>query len=278
MPLPAGLSVPTVTRHVVYPYAGSDADGFTRGRYATVAPQVVYLHGFASSPASSKAVFLKRRLAAQGVRFHCPNLNQPDFSTLTASRMIEQTTALITSLPAGPVVLFGSSLGAFVALQAAEQEAAETTQPIAGLVLLAPALDFGRRPVGDLGDAGMARWRETGWWELTHYASGKPARVHYELFCDARRYDAFAARRPIPTLVLQGRRDDVVDPDMVARYAAPRPHATLVLLDDDHQLGASLERVWSESARFLGLPRVAGRAERLRASDARSHAPPTRSR
>ena len=217
-------------------------------------PQVVYLHGFASSPASSKAVFLERRLAAHGMSFHCPDLNEPDFSTLTASRMIERTASLITSLPAGPVALFGSSLGAFVALQVAEQEATATTQRIARLVLLAPALDFGRRPVGDLGDAGMARWRETGWWKLTHYASGQPARVHYELFLDARRYDAFAARRPIPTLVLQGRRDDVVDPDVVARYAAPRPHVTLVMLDDDHQLGASLERVWSESARFLGLP------------------------
>ena len=101
----------------------------------------------------------------------------------------------------------------------------------------------------------MARWRETGWWELTHYASGEPTRVHYELFRDAQRYDAFAARRRVPTLVLQGRHDDVVDPDMVARYAAVRPHVTLVMLDDDHQLGGSLERVWSESAAFLGLPR-----------------------
>ena len=222
---------------------------------STVTPQVVYLHGFASSPASSKAAFVGRRLAAHGVPFHCPDLNHPDFSTLTASRMIERTASLIATLPAGPVVLFGSSLGAFVALQVAERTEAETRHPIARLVLLAPALDFGRRPVGDLGEAGMARWRETGWWELTHYASGQPTRVHYELFRDAQRYDAFVARRPVPTLVLQGRRDEVVDPDVVARYAAARPHVTLVMVDDDHQLGASLERVWSESARFLALTR-----------------------
>ena len=230
MPLPAGLPVSTVTQ------------------------QVVYLHGFASSPASSKAAFLERRLAAQGVPFHCPDLNRPDFSTLTVSRMIEQTTALISSLAEGPVVLFGSSLGAFVALHAAELTRSETGHPITRLVLLAPALDFGRRPVGDLGEAGMARWRDTGWWELAHYASGEPSRVHYELFRDAQRYDSFAAERPVPTLVLQGRRDVVVDPDMVSRYAAGRPHVTLVMLNDDHQLGGSLDRVWSESARFLGLP------------------------
>ena len=230
MPLPAGLPVSTVT------------------------PQVVYLHGFASSPASSKAVFLGQRLAAHGVPLHCPDLNQPDFSTLTASRMIEQTASFMATLPAGPFVLFGSSLGAFVALQVAERTEAETRHPVSHLVLLAPALDFGRRPVGDLGEAGMARWRDTGWWELTHYASGETSRVHYELFRDAQRYDSFAAERAVPTLVLQGRHDDVVDPEMVRRYAAARPHVTLVMLDDDHQLGASLDRVWSESARFLGLP------------------------
>ena len=235
MPLPAGLSV------------------------SPVKPRVVYLHGFASSPASSKAAFLQRRFAARGVPFHCPDLNRPDFSTLTATRMIERASSLVASLEAGPVALFGSSLGAFVALQVAERARAETRRPITRLVLLAPALDFGRRPVGGLGAAGMARWRDTGWWELTHYASGAPARVHYELFRDARRYDAFAARRPVPTLVLQGRRDEVVDPGMVSRYAAARPHVTLVMLDDDHQLGASLERVWSESARFLGLPAGGGR-------------------
>ena len=229
MPLQAGLSVSIVT------------------------PQVVYLHGFASSPASSKAAFLGQRLAAHGLRFHCPDLNRPDFSTLTASRMIEQTVSLISSLPEGPVVLFGSSLGAFVALQVAERVPAETGHPVARLVLLAPALDFGRRPVGELGEAGMARWRDTGWWELAHYASGQPSRVHYELFRDAQRYDSFAAERPVPTLVLQGRHDDVVDPEMVRRFAVSRPHVALVMMDDGHQLGASLERVWSESARFLGL-------------------------
>ena len=218
------------------------------------APHVVYLHGFASSPASSKAVFLGGRLAGHGIPLRCPDLNQPDFSTLTASRMIGQAESAIAALPPGPVVLIGSSLGAFVALHVAERAAGPAGRPIDRLVLLAPALDFGRRPVGDLGAAGMARWRETGWWELTHYASGEPSRVHYALFRDAQRYDSFAARRAIPTLVLQGRRDDVVDPGMVARYAGARPHVTLVMLDDDHQLAASLDRVWRESARFLHLP------------------------
>ena len=56
--------------------------------------RVVYLHGFASSPASSKAVFLERQFAESGIPFYCPNLNEPDFSTLTTSRMVDQVVRL----------------------------------------------------------------------------------------------------------------------------------------------------------------------------------------
>ena len=82
--------------------------------------QYVYVHGFASSPASSKAVYLAARLAETGSTLHCPDLNQPDFSTLTVSRIIAQLSALVEKLPPDPVVLFGSSLGALAALHAAE--------------------------------------------------------------------------------------------------------------------------------------------------------------
>ncbi len=216
------------------------------------APHFLYLHGFASSPGSSKAGLFRERLAAHGLTLHCPDLNQPDFSTLTTSRMIAQVASTVAALPPGPVVLIGSSLGAFVALHVAERAAAGP-HPIERLVLLAPALDFGRRPVGELGGEGMARWRDEGWWETTHHASGERCRVHYELFRDAQHYDSFAVRRTTPTLALQGRRDDVVDPDMVTRFAASRPHVTLVMLDDDHRLTAEPDALWEATGRFLGL-------------------------
>ena len=215
--------------------------------------QYVYLHGFASSPASSKAVYLAERLAGVGSVLHLPDLNEPDFSTLTVSRIIAQVSALVAELPPEPVTLFGSSLGAFAALHAAERRCGGAFRPISRLVLLAPAFDFGRAAIGELGAEGMAQWRETGWWELTHYASGTTTRVHYELYADAARYNSFAARRRISTLVLQGDHDEIVDAAMVARWAERRPHVRLVRLDDDHQLAASHERIWRETARFLGL-------------------------
>ena len=220
---------------------------------------VFYLHGFASSPASSKAEFLATRCARHGLTFHCPDLNAPDFSTLTTTRMITDVRRALEGLLPAPVVLIGSSLGAFVALHLAERARARdgltttVTHPIERLVLLAPALDFGANRMRELGDEGMARWRDTGWLEMTHHAYGEVRRVHYELYADAGGYDSFAAECEIPTLILQGRGDDVVDPRMVARFATDRPHVRLVMLDDGHQLKASLDRLWVEIAAFLGL-------------------------
>ncbi|MBW8713318.1 MAG: esterase, partial [Acidobacteria bacterium] len=51
--------------------------------------QVLYLHGFASSPESSKATFLSRKFAERGISMIVPDLNAPDFSTLTVTRMLQ---------------------------------------------------------------------------------------------------------------------------------------------------------------------------------------------
>ena len=112
-------------------------------------------------------MFLKNRLLAHGVEFHCPDLNHPDFSTMTVSRMVEKVQAIIENLPEGQVILCGSSLGSFVALHATER----MSRQIDRMILLAPAFDFGRKPVGDLGEDGMARWKDEGWWTFTHYAT-----------------------------------------------------------------------------------------------------------
>jgi pimeloyl-ACP methyl ester carboxylesterase len=75
--------------------------------------------------------------------------------------------------------------------------------------------------------------------------------VHYELYADASRYDAVHATIDVPVLVFQGRRDTAVDPVAVEQWAAARANVELHLLDDDHQLGASLDRIWDGLIRFL---------------------------
>jgi pimeloyl-ACP methyl ester carboxylesterase len=212
----------------------------------------VYLHGFASSPGSSKAAYFSRQLAAQGVGFSCPDFNQPAFETLTVTRMLGQTRDAVEAAPDAAVALIGSSLGAFVAIHASVQSWARRVER---LVLLAPALDFGGDRLRQLGEHGIDQWRQTGTLRMFHNAFNEPREIGFALYEDAARYDALAVTLEVPTLVFQGSRDASVDPAMVKRWAATQPNVTLRMLDDEHQLTTSVETIWEESARFLGLER-----------------------
>jgi surfactin synthase thioesterase subunit len=55
----------------------------------------------------------------------------------------------------------------------------------------------------------------------------------------------------MPVLIFQGRRDTAVRPETVAAWARRRPNVELHMLDDDHQLGASLDYMWDVTSRFL---------------------------
>jgi pimeloyl-ACP methyl ester carboxylesterase len=210
--------------------------------------RVVYLHGFASSARSSKAAFFAAKLAAHGVSLETPDLNEPDFSTLTVSRMISQVAEAIDAAE-GPVALIGSSLGGFVAVQTALQRAARVHR----LVLLAPALDFGGNRMRELGGRGLEDWKGSNTLDVFHYGYGRVVPVHYELYSDASRYDSFTALLTLPIQVFQGRRDAAVEPEMVERWSKDRPNVELHMLDDDHQLLGSLDYIWKAMERFLEL-------------------------
>jgi predicted esterase YcpF (UPF0227 family) len=79
-------------------------------------PQILYLHGFCSSPASWKARVLGERLAAAGLadRFVCPFLSPVPFEAMASA---EAALADAES----PTVVVGSSLGGYYATWLAEK-------------------------------------------------------------------------------------------------------------------------------------------------------------
>ncbi len=206
----------------------------------------IYLHGFASSPESSKAIRIADALRPLGVTTHVPDLNGPSFRVLTVTRMVQQVHDLIDKAGSDPVVLIGSSLGAFVAVHAAAGDAR-----VRGLVLMAPALDFGADENDRIGAVSIADWRATGSCEVFHYAWNRPETLDFTLYEDAARYDAFAVDLDMPVLVFQGTRDTVVDPRVVGRWAASRIGVTLEMLDDDHQLQSEIDRICRMTASFV---------------------------
>ncbi|MBM3751895.1 MAG: alpha/beta fold hydrolase [Acidimicrobiia bacterium] len=209
---------------------------------------VIYLHGFASSPASGKAEQFRDACEAQGTGFTCPDLNQPAFETLTTSRMLAQVREIVAGVPGGPVALVGSSLGAFVAVLAAHED---TTGRIDRLVLLAPALDFGGNRLTHLWEHSVEDWKRAGSLTVFHYADERDRQIGYALYEDAGRYDALTLPVTRPTLVFQGTKDDVVTPGMVQAWAHGQPLVDLRMLADGHQLSTSIHTILTESLEFL---------------------------
>ena len=212
---------------------------------------VVYLHGFASSPDSAKAQFFRERLVGVGSKFVCLDFNQPDFSTLTVSRMLRQLEKRIASLPPGEVVLIGSSLGGFVAVEAAARQVSKARHPISRLILLAPAVELEWDRWSDVGPGGVERWRRAGDVEVFHYAENKTQRLKFGFYEDAERYQPASRVLSQPVLIFQGLRDESVSHEVVERFARAQTNAILHLLDDTHQLKDSLDFIWCESSRFL---------------------------
>lgn len=165
---------------------------------------------------------------------------------MTVTRMVAQVRQEIDRANGEPVVLVGSSLGAFVAVNTAAAD-----DRVKGLVLLAPAFDFGGDERGRLGTVSIADWKAAGSAQVFHYAWNRPEHLDYTLYDDARRYEAFALQLQIPILIFQGSRDDVVNPEVVRRWAEGKPNVRLVIVDDDHQLHQSLDAICAATRAFV---------------------------
>ncbi len=206
---------------------------------------LLYLHGFASGPGSTKARAIAARFAALGVRVEVPDLTPGErgFESSTPASMLAVAERSLAAGP-GPHAVIGSSLGGYLAALAASRSA-----DVQRLVLLAPAFRLAQRWLGRLAPAEVADWKAHGL-EAMHHATGRPRRIAFGFIEDAARWPAFPEVR-VPTLCLAGRRDEVVPLEDVERFVAATPSARLVALDDGHELVASIDRIWEETRAFL---------------------------
>ncbi|MBI5499094.1 MAG: prolyl oligopeptidase family serine peptidase [Deltaproteobacteria bacterium] len=208
-------------------------------------PDVLYLHGFASSPGSAKARAFAERLRPMGVRMVVPRLDGGDFARMTLSRALAVAEAAASGLSRGYAVI-GSSMGGYLALRHA------LGRPVSAVVAMAPALDFPSSWERWMSPAELERWRETGWTELEHHETGRKERIAWDIVAESRQHPAIEEAPSCPVLVFHGLRDDVVPCGLSERLAGASPHVRLRLLDDDHSLHASLGAIVEESVEFLG--------------------------
>jgi len=203
---------------------------------------ILYLHGFASGPASNKARYFSQRLEAAGARVTVPDLARGDFAHLTITSQLQ----LVEQIAAGePVSLMGSSMGGYLAALYAARHT-EVTR----LVLLAPAFGFARRWPERLGDEAVANWRSTGWMEVMHYADGRNRALSYDLLTDGMKYEEYPAFGQ-PALIFHGAQDDVVPVELSRRFVADHPNAALEIVDSGHEMLNVLDAISPKAIEFL---------------------------
>jgi predicted esterase YcpF (UPF0227 family) len=215
-------------------------------------PTYIYLHGFASSPQSAKAKYLRDCFQACLIDIKVPDLNQGDFSHLTLTRQLKQVEAEFPPAPA-PVAIIGSSFGGLTAAWLGNRHS-----QVQRLVLLAPAFQFLSHWLPALGEEKVQRWQAETYLPVYHYGEKQSLPLDYEFVLDARQYQEKMLLSPIPTLILHGRDDEVIPIQASRDFAATRPWVHLVELDSDHALGNVLDEIWQEICRFLEVPYLPG--------------------
>ena len=206
---------------------------------------IIYLHGFASSPGSFKAVEFGKALKARGIEFELPDLNEGDFSNITISRQLKLLERLTEGFPPKSLVLIGSSMGAYVSALFASR-----SELVSALVFMAPAFDFIRRWTERLEPQVLQDWQSSGSMEVMHYQFDRMLPLNWSLVEDARHYPAYP-EVSAPTLIFHGTNDETVDYHCSEKFAADKPNVELKLLNSDHGLGDVTPLIIEQSLQFL---------------------------
>jgi uncharacterized protein len=206
---------------------------------------VIYLHGFASGPDSSKAKYFKNLLEHKNVNVIIPDLNEPDFSDLTLSRSLQQIDGIAESLN-GDIHLMGSSLGGYMAALYSEQ-----SHRVKSMILMAPAFEFPSRKVATLSETEVNNWKTEGYHEMMHYGYNKTVRLNYKFFQDAELYPDLPCKRNISTVIFHGVSDTVVDYHVSVNHLRQNSATKLILLNSDHSLSDQMDLMGLEVLDFL---------------------------
>lgn len=203
---------------------------------------ILYLHGFASSPESTKARFFGEHLRQLGLRLSVPDLTNGDFERLTITG---QLAILERSCGNEPVTLIGSSLGGYVAaLYAAKHPEVER------LILLAPAFRFHELWRNQFGPEKLAAWRQNNTIQVFHYGLGQETPLRYEFYEDSGRFEPLPHFTQ-PALIFHGNFDPLVPVAFSLEIAERHKNVRVIRLDSGHELTDVLDVIWGESRPFL---------------------------
>jgi pimeloyl-ACP methyl ester carboxylesterase len=227
-------------------------------------PGLFWLGGFKSDMKGTKAEALDVWAEGKGracLRFDYSGHGESggEFRDGTIGRWLEESVAVFTEFCRGPQVVIGSSMGGWLALLLArELKKRKVAAPIAGMVLIAPAVDFTEELMWkQFSDAIKREIEDKGAWMRPSEYSEAPYPITRKLIEDGRQHLLMGEliETGCPVRILQG----VQDPDVPWRHAAElvsrfaRDDVVLTLVKDgDHRLSRpeDIERLTGAVAEF----------------------------
>ena len=211
-------------------------------------PVLFWLGGFKSDMKGTKAEALDAWAAKSGracVRFDYSGHGESDgeFTDGTIGRWLEESLAIYSQFAKGPQIVIGSSMGGWLALLLARDLAQQKNgAPIAGMVLIAPAVDFTEELMWKyFSEATKSEIEHKGFWLRPSAYGEEPYPITRGLIEEGRKHLLLGGliETRCPVHILQG----VQDPDVPWRHAVElvsrfsRDDVVLTLIKDgDHRL------------------------------------------
>lgn len=234
------------------PFAHTRPDGASlRGRLQPGRGALVaFLPGFRSVHTGEKAAAVAGWARSKGhacLRFDWLGHGESDgpFAAFRVSEAVADAAAALGAVraPGQPLLLVGSSMGAWIALLLAAKGLADP----AGMLLIAPAVDFVSRRLAELPDGMRETLQAHG---VVHvpdaYAPGESYPVSRAFLDDALALEPGDKPLPVacPVRILHGTDDEAVPVATARRLARLLPDATLTEIDGgDHRLTGHLGRI-----------------------------------
>ncbi|MDE2578210.1 MAG: alpha/beta hydrolase [Hyphomicrobiales bacterium] len=211
-------------------------------------PGIVWLGGFKSDMRGSKALALEDYAQAHArafLRFDYSGHGESsgDFREGTIGRWLEESLFAFRALTVGPQIIVGSSMGGWLAMLLARELARRNEQTrIAGMVLIAPALDFTQDLMWpELPEEARRAIETEGVWLRPSEYGPEPYPLTRALFEDGRRHLLLGGevRAHAPVHILQGMRDESVPwrhALKIVEHLAADPVVLTLIRDGDHRL------------------------------------------
>lgn len=210
----------------------------------------IHVHGFRSSVAHTKACFFVDHAVRQGYSWAnfdlpCHGRSEGGFRAFRISTALAALIEVIHQFRGAPVMLLGSSMGAWLSMLAARKLANSAATVVAGAVLIAPAFDFFQHYFCNESADAMRQWRRDGVRRFTDHYDHQPYELEYAVVEDALAHGIL--ERPgafdFPIRIFHGERDEIVPIGLSHRFREVSAGADIkvhTIAGGDHALNGHL--------------------------------------